>query len=201
MTNQPVEKMASPQSNYKADLRKQLSAMLKNISPARRKTDSEKICASLKEHIFFREARSILFFAPLPEEVDIWPLLEETVNSGKVVALPCFDADQQVYRSRRIKNLHVEILSGQFGIREPSIGCVEVPLDDLDLVLVPGMAFDLRGNRLGRGKGFYDRLLENFRGKKAGIAFEEQIVDTVPAGNLDVRMDAVLTPARAIEIA
>jgi 5-formyltetrahydrofolate cyclo-ligase len=185
----------------KATLRKQVSAALKKISPEQRNADSEKIRSRLKEDASFREAGSVLFFAPLPEEVDLWPLLEETINSGKVVALPCFDADKQVYRSRRVKNLHVEILSGQFGIREPSIGCIEMSLDDLGLILVPGVAFDLRGNRLGRGKGFYDRLLENFRGKKTGIAFDEQIVDAVPSENLDVRMDLLLTPTRSIEIA
>ncbi len=191
--------MISP--NSKDDLRKQISTRLKALSPAQRKSDSEKICARLKGHVFFQEAQSVLLFAPLPEEVDIWPLVEETVNSGRVVALPCFDADSGIYKSRRVKNLRVEILSGQFGIREPAIGCLEMALDDLDLVMVPGVAFDMRGNRLGRGKGFYDRLLENFRGKKIGLAYEEQMMDAVPAGKLDVRMDLILTPARGVGIA
>ncbi|HEY3763280.1 MAG TPA: 5-formyltetrahydrofolate cyclo-ligase [Verrucomicrobiae bacterium] len=185
----------------KATLRKQVSAALKQLSPEKRKANSEKIRTRLQEHVSFHQANAILFFAPLPEEVDVWPLLEETVNSGKIVALPCFDADAQVYKSRRVKNLHVEILSGQFGVREPSISCIEMPLEDLDMVLVPGVAFDLRGNRLGRGKGFYDRLLQNFHGKKIGIAFEEQIVDVVPSESLDVRMNVVLTPTRTIEVA
>ena len=185
----------------KTSLRKQISATLKNLPPEKRKADSENIRQRLKEHITFREAKSVLFFASLPEEVDLWPLLEETVNCGKIVALPGFDVDKQIYRSRHVKSLQVEILSGQFGIREPSPACIEIPLNDLDLVLVPGVAFDLCGNRLGRGKGFYDRLLESFRGHKIGIAFEEQVVDTVPSENLDVKMDAILTPARCIEIA
>ena len=122
------------------------------------------------------------------------------MNRGKIAALPGFDADKQIYRSRHVKSLHVEILSGQFGIREPSPACVEIPLNDLDLVLVPGVAFDLRGNRLGRGKGYYDRLLESFNGHKIGIAFDEQVVDAVPVENLDVRMNAILTPTRCLEI-
>lgn len=184
----------------KTVLRKQVSATLKNLPPEKRKADSEKIRQRLKEHAAFREANSLLFFASLPEEVDLWPLLEETVNRRKVVALPGFDMDKQIYRSRHIKNIHVEILSGQFGIREPSLACVEIPLNDLDLVLVPAVAFDLRGNRLGRGKGYYDRLLENFRGHKIGIVFDEQLVEAVPSENLDVRMDAILTPTRYLEI-
>lgn len=186
--------------NSKADWRRKISTALKNLPRKKRRTDSEKLRARLKEQNFFRAARSVLFFAPLPEEVDLWPLLEETINSGKVVALPCFDADKEIYTSRRVKNVHVEILSGQFGIREPSVGCIEMAPGDLDLVLVPGVAFDLNGRRLGRGKGYYDRLLENFTGKKVGIAFDEQIVEAVPSESLDVRMNYILTPTRAVEV-
>ncbi|MGO8764268.1 MAG: 5-formyltetrahydrofolate cyclo-ligase [Limisphaerales bacterium] len=186
--------------NSKAGLRRNISAALKHLSPAQRKADSEEIRARLKEHLFFRQSHAVLFYAPLPEEVDVWPLLEETVNRGIVVALPCFDASRRRYLSRRLKNLQVDILSGQFGIREPATGCIEVPLADLDLALVPGVAFDLRGHRLGRGKGYYDRLLENFRGKKIGIAFQEQFVEAVPAEGLDVKMDVILTPTQSIDI-
>lgn len=140
-----------------------------------------------------------MFFAPLPDELDLWPSLEEALAEGKAVALPCFDADNQFYSPRRVTNLHVELVSGRFGIREPAGHCIEIPLDDLDLVLVPGVAFDLRGHRLGRGKGFYDRLLANFAGKKIGIAFEEQMVEAIPADKQDVRMNFVLTPMRCIK--
>ena len=186
--------------NSKADWRREISTVLKNLPRKKRRTDSETLRARLKEQDFFRGARSVLFFAPLPDEVDLWPLLEETISSGKVVALPCFDADNQRYASRRVENVRVEILSGQFGIREPSVGCIEMPLDDLELVLVPGVAFDLNGHRLGRGKGYYDRLLENFTGKKVGIAFDEQIVEAVPRESLDVRMDYILTPTRIVHV-
>jgi 5-formyltetrahydrofolate cyclo-ligase len=66
------------------------------------------------------------------------------------------------------------------------------------LVIVPRLAFDAQGHRLGLGKGFYDRMLQDFRGKKAGIAFDEQIVDAVPAEKNDVKMDFVLTPTRCL---
>lgn len=161
-------------------------------------SDSEKLCANLRQQRFFQEAVSILFFAPLPEEPDLWPLLNETLATQKMAALPCFDADSQSYLTRRVRDIHVEILSGRFGIREPSSSCVAIPLEDLDLVLVPGVAFDANGHRLGRGKGFYDRLLENFGGKKIGIAFDEQIVEAVPSEKNDVRMDLILTPTRCV---
>jgi len=68
------------------------------------------------------------------------------------------------------------------------------------LILIPGIAFDLHGRRLGRGKGFYDRLLTEIRGVKCGIAFDEQIVEKIPVEPHDVRMDFILTPTRFAEI-
>ena len=74
-------------------------------------------------------------------------------------------------------------------------------MNRLDLVLVPGVAFDLQGRRLGRGRGFYDRLLADVDGIKCGIAFDEQMVNEVPAGPPDVRLNFILTPTRCVEIA
>jgi 5-formyltetrahydrofolate cyclo-ligase len=183
----------------KSILRQQISAKVRAISSEKRKTDSEKLCALLKTQPSFQEACSILFFAPLPEEPDLWPLLNETLAGKKMIALPCFDQASETYHPRRITDLHVEILSGKFGIREPVESCVAIPPNDLDLVLVPGVAFGLDGHRLGRGKGYYDRLLQNFTGTKIGIAFDEQIVDAVPSEENDVRMNLILTPTQCVK--
>jgi len=72
-------------------------------------------------------------------------------------------------------------------------------LGRLDLILVPGVAFDLRGRRLGRGRGFYDRLLLETGGVKCGIAFDEQIAGEVPTGKYDLQMNFILTPTRCVE--
>jgi 5-formyltetrahydrofolate cyclo-ligase len=190
--------MNSNQQGAKAELRAKMRAVLKNLSAEKRRLDSEKLCANLKAQSVFQNAGSILFFAPLPEEPDLWPLLNEMFAGKKMVALPCFDADNETYVPRHVQDIHVEILSGKFGIREPATTCIAIPLDDLDLVLVPGVAFALDGHRIGRGKGFYDRLLENFTGEKIGIAFDEQIVETIPAEENDVLMDLILTPTRCL---
>src|ERR1700722_12779808 len=104
----------------KLDLRSAMHRTLKNITEEKRTLDSEKICAEIRKQLFFQEAHSILFFASLPEEPDLWPLLNETLAGRQMVALPCFDADNQVYQPRRVRDIHVEILSGKFGIREPA---------------------------------------------------------------------------------
>jgi 5-formyltetrahydrofolate cyclo-ligase len=182
----------------KSRLRKEISAKVKAIAIEKRTSDSKKLCVNLKSQLFFRNASSILFFASLSEEPDLWPLLNDVLATDKMIALPCFDTDNQIYHPRRVADIHVEILSGQYGIREPAPTCVALPLEDLDLVLVPGVAFDAHGHRLGRGKGFYDRMLENFSGKKIGIAFDEQIVEAVPAEKNDVKMDLIVTPTRCL---
>jgi 5-formyltetrahydrofolate cyclo-ligase len=190
--------MNNDKQAQKNDLRANIRAIVKGLPSEKRKSDSEKICALLKTQPFFQAARSILFFASLAEEPDLWPLLNETLAGNKMVALPCFDQDNQVYKPRRVTDLHVEILSGKFGIREPVETCIAIPPNDLDLILVPGVAFGLDGHRLGRGKGYYDRLLQNFTGKKNGVAFDEQIVDSVPSEKNDMRMDLILTPTRCV---
>jgi len=191
--------MNADKQAQKNELRVRIRAAVKTMPPEKRTSDSEKICALLGAQPYFLSAESILFFAPLPEEPNLWPVLGDTMVGKKVVALPCFDADNQVYQPRRVTDLHVQIISGKFGIREPVETCLAIPPDELDLVLVPGVAFGLDGHRLGRGKGYYDRLLQNFSGTKIGVAFDEQIVDVVPSEPNDVRMDLILTPTRSVK--
>jgi 5-formyltetrahydrofolate cyclo-ligase len=192
--------MTSDLNPQKAALRKEIRAALQKISPAARLAASAQIRTRLKEQPFWLGAASILFFAPMPDEVNVWPLLEEFLAGGKIAALPRFDSANNDYVACRVQHPQIEIVPGQFGIREPKTGCAEIPLDRLGLILVPGVAFDLHGGRLGRGRGFYDRLLPEIHGIKCGVAFDEQMVDAVPAGKLDVRMDFILTPTRCVKI-
>jgi 5-formyltetrahydrofolate cyclo-ligase len=185
----------------KATLRSEIRAISKKNSPEKRAATSVQLCAKLKGQAFFQTAATVLFFAPLPTEVDLWPLLEESFGTEKIVALPRFDSTSQSYIACRVQSLRDEIISGQFSIREPHKNCAEIPSREIDLILVPGIAFDLHGRRLGQGKGFYDRLLTGIRGVKCGIAFDEQIVEKIPIEPHDVRMDFILTPTRCVEIA
>jgi len=195
------EKSKMSLDEQKSALRKKIRAVSKILAPELCKLNSQKLCASLSGQSFFQTAKSILFFAPMPGEPDIWPLLEETLAAGKIVAKPRFDSIAKNYVASHVRNLRDEIVTGKFGIREPAAHCAEIPLQNLDLILVPGVAFDLQGRRLGRGKGYYDRLLEKFSGTKCGIAFDEQIVDEIPARAHDIKMDFILTPTRCAEIA
>lgn len=191
--------MAVMNIESKTELRAKIGARLKSISPEQRAAASAQLCSRLKASDIWHAAKSVLLFAPLPDEPDTWPLLTEAIAAGKTVALPAFVPGTNSYTARQIIDPLRDLIVGQFGIREPVAACPEVPLNRLDLVLVPGLAFDACGARLGRGKGFYDRLLAHVRGTKCGVAFEEQIVDAVPVGPLDIRLNCILTPTRWIE--
>jgi 5-formyltetrahydrofolate cyclo-ligase len=183
----------------KIELRQKIHRALKTISAQQRVVASQQACSLLEQQSVWKSARTIAFYAPLPEELDIWPLLRDSLSTGKTVALPRFDSVTQRYVACQIQHLTNDISAGQFGIREPGAHCVAVPLNRLDLVLVPGVAFDLRGRRLGRGKGFYDQLLADVRGTKCGVAFDEQIVAEIPVEPHDIHLDCILTPTRWLE--
>jgi 5-formyltetrahydrofolate cyclo-ligase len=154
----------------------------------------------LEQQSVWQNAKSIFFYAPLPEELDVWPLIHDSIAAGKLVCLPRFDAATHRYVACEVLDVAGEIVSGKFGVREPAQDCVAVPLNRLDLILVPGVAFDTRGHRLGRGKGFYDQLLANAGGIRCGVAFDEQILTEIPIEPHDVLVNCILTPTRWIEV-
>jgi 5-formyltetrahydrofolate cyclo-ligase len=188
--------MTSPTPNAKAALRQEIRAGLAKISLAVRLAESLELCARLEPQL--QSAHAILFFAPLPDELDVWPLLEKLLPAKKICALPAFDPAAQLYSARRVKNLETDIFTGKFGISEPHPECEEIPLNRFDLVLAPGLAFDLSGHRLGRGRGFYDRILAAASGVKCGVAYDFQVRDQIPVEPHDVRVNFIFTPNRCV---
>lgn len=183
----------------KAILRERIRAQVKELSPAARSSRSTELCARLRQQPRWQQAKTVLLFAPLPDEPNVWLLLDEALSAGKTVALPSFVSATNTYVARRVTEPARDLVVGKFGIREVAEVSPEMAVNQLDLVLVPGIAFDPHGNRLGRGKGFYDRLLAAVRGTKCGVAFDEQLVERVPVGPLDIRLNCILTPTRWIE--
>lgn len=191
--------MTPPACNAKSELRRKIRDSLRTISPAARANASAQACARLKQQGIWLKAKTIFFYAPLPEELNVWPLLLEAISSGKRVALPRFVRETGDYAPFLVKDAGSDLVTGQLGIREPGPHCARLPGNQVDLVLVPGVAFDAKGWRLGRGKGFYDRLLRTVGGTKCGVAFDEQIVSNLPVEPHDFPMQYILTPTRWIE--
>jgi 5-formyltetrahydrofolate cyclo-ligase len=184
----------------KRRLRDQVRAALRRIPARERATFSAQARALLQSQPKWLAAQSILFFAPLPEELDVWPLLADALAAGKPVALPRFVDAAQGYEAFQVLDPATDLEQGKFGIREPRSQCPRFPSDRLDLILVPGVAFDPQGGRLGRGQGYYDQLLAGLRGTKCGVAFDQQVVHEIPLEKHDVRLDCMLTPTRWVEL-
>jgi 5-formyltetrahydrofolate cyclo-ligase len=187
-------------TSAKGLLRREVRAALAKIPGEQKAIASESARRLLSQQVVWQKARAVLFFAPTPDEVDIWPLLEIALGEGKIAALPRFVPESAGYTACRVQNLTQEIRAGHYNIREPAATCAEAALNRLDLILVPGVAFDLHGRRLGRGKGFYDQMLATVRGTTCGVAFEEQIVREVPVEPHDIHLNCILTPRRWIEL-
>ena len=184
----------------KRALRIQVSAGLKRMGPGERAAASARARALLAAQPLWKTAQWVLFFAPLPEELDVWPLLTEALAAGKKIGLPRFVAEDSTYEACQIQDPKSDLRVGHFGIREPASRCAPLPSTRLDLILVPGVALDLRGRRLGRGKGYYDQLLVELRGTTCGVAFDEQIVEEIPVAPHDVHLDCILTPTRWVDL-
>jgi len=147
----------------------------------------------------YRAADAIALYSPIQNEVDTGRLLDHALASGKRVYLPRWLG--QDYGFGQIAS-RSELVAGRLGILEP-IGAPGLGEADSQnfLVFVPGVVFDTRGNRLGRGAGYYDRLLAQFRGSAriAGLAYEFQIVEAVPAQEWDYGMHFIVTEERTID--
>ncbi len=182
----------------KAELRRTMRLRLKGMAPADRATASARIGEQVRAAGFWRAARTVLCYAPMLEEVDVWPLLAVALGQGKRVALPRFTAQVRSYVAAQVQDLERDVVAGEFGIREPAAHCPELELADVDMMLVPGLAFDATGRRLGRGKGFYDRWLAGFPGMTCGVALAEQMVAEIPVSGHDIPMRCVVTPAGVV---
>jgi 5-formyltetrahydrofolate cyclo-ligase len=200
---EPVQVEPAPAGDLigaKAALRTFMRAQLRGITAEQRAGASVQACQRLAEQEVWRKAAALLCYAPRSDELDISPLIENALESGKIVALPQFDPKTRAYRACQITVPIAKVAMGTFGIREPGTHCVSMPLNQLDLILVPGLAFDLAGHRLGRGRGFYDLLLTGIRGVKCGLAFDEQVRPHIPVESHDVLLNCILTPTRWVDI-
>jgi 5-formyltetrahydrofolate cyclo-ligase len=189
----------SSADHAKAELRAQLRAALRDLSPAVRAENSAALCARVIASSVWQAARAVLLFFPVASEPDISPLLAAALTENKLLALPRFNAALGAYETVRVTDPARELVPGPFQVREPAAHCVVLDRKPLDLALVPGLGFDARGGRLGRGKGHYDRLLAGFTGSKLGVTFDCQLVPAVPREPHDIALDAVVTPTRWLD--
>jgi 5-formyltetrahydrofolate cyclo-ligase len=192
--------MSADLISRKQELRRVLRAAIKDLSEAATPADSLRACDLLRQQSVWKEARFVLFFMPLRGEIDLTSFYPEALAHGKKILLPRFNEITAQYDAFQIHDAARDCAPGKFGIAEPAAHGAPFPLMNLDLILVPGVGFDVAGRRLGRGRGFYDRLLAQSKGVKCGVAFDQQIVEQIPGEKHDVPMNFILTPTRWIKI-
>jgi 5-formyltetrahydrofolate cyclo-ligase len=171
------------------DLRKKIKAIpLPEI-----KQRSLAIQAGILKRAIYRNSKTVFIYASMPHEVQTFDLIKKALAQGKQVVLPRMKAKSAQIDAVQITHPARDLTTGRFGILEPKPNLKEFQ-GSVDLVLVPGLGFDRKGNRLGRGLGYFDRLLSKYRkAHKAGLAFREQILKSVPVEKHDVPMSEIWT--------
>jgi len=183
--------MTEPLDELKARMRRAVAALTLALSPEARLSASARICEALAER-FTGDAPLLAYLAD-EREVDLDGLIRSRLARGQRVAAPRCDWDRGTFLPAALGSIE-DVEVRRHGVREPREGVVIAP-DDLCAAIVPGVAFDRLGGRLGRGGGFYDRFLAGLpRGvARVGVCFDSQIVDRAPRGAHDVPVDALLT--------
>ncbi len=178
----------------KQSLRKTIRQKLADIDPAVLQAKSMAACKRLMDQPEFRQTRVVMIYMPLPREVDISPVALRSWQEDKTVCAPRLSWSQRHMLPVEIRSLESGLTTTRHGLREPAAG-EPMPVDMIDMVIVPALAYDHQGNRLGRGAGFYDRFLASpyFRGLAVGLAFREQIVDQVPMQESDQPVHMLVT--------
>lgn len=171
----------------KKELRLHIKTLKKQHSKDELKRQSELILEKLENHKSFIEAKTVMLYSSLPDEVQTHDFLAKWRNEKKII-LPTV-VGNDIIPVELTKDTDFAI--GDFNILEPQN---EAYTGTYDLIVVPGVAFDKNGNRLGRGKGYYDRFLcKHLEVKRIGICFDFQFVDEVPTEDNDIKMHEVLT--------
>ena len=181
----------------KKALRTYIRQTERTLDPAYKAESSEAICHCVLALEEYRAAGIVFAFAGTVHEIDTSLLLKETLAAGKTLVLPrCAEGhalDLCVVTSMD------ELVPGMYGILEPKT-VRKADENNIDVILVPGLAFDRNGGRMGFGKGYYDRLLESSKAVKIGLCYDFQILEKIPTESHDVPMNFVITEKEILEI-
>ena len=180
----------------KDKLRKQVLNKRFSLTPEQRRAASAEIEARLFGLPEFRAATTVMFYASFQSEVETHHMIRRALAEGKQVVLPRVKGKD--LELLEIKNFDRDVAPGAWGILEPE-GGRPAQLKDIGFIVLPGAAFDERGNRIGYGAGFYDKLLPLYKGRTAALAFELQLVSAVPAAFHDIPVQKIITEKRIID--
>jgi 5-formyltetrahydrofolate cyclo-ligase len=188
----------STPKQLKAAIRKRILAARTGLAGETVLGLSARIAERLAGLTAYRASRHVLFYLSFDNEVRTDEMIQAALAAGKTVYVPCVNEDERGLDIARLAGLDERMFElNRFGIREPKDRAL-APVSAIDLALLPGLAFDARGGRVGFGAGYYDGLLKKFAGVTVALAFDFQVLDRVPMEERDVPVRALLTEKRTI---
>jgi 5-formyltetrahydrofolate cyclo-ligase len=174
-------------------LRQKVLKLRNSLTLRQRKIKSASIFKKLKNLQLFKKAKTVMFYMTYGSEVMTEKMIKESIKMGKNAVIPALNLKMNKIIPKQIKSLK-DVYFGSYGIREPKKGARIAREEDIDIVITPGVAFDMAGARLGYGKGYYDRFLSKIEKKKRiGAAFKLQIVEKLPRTRQDLCMGSIIT--------
>ncbi len=177
----------------KSEIRRNVKALKRLITEEQRQEAAAKAFATVEQLPEFQEAKHVLVYHSLPDELPT-PAFIEKWHGSKCLYLPRVNGDDLDV----LPYNPAELQTGSFNISEPQ-GSAIVDVAQIDLIIVPAVAYDRRGNRIGRGKGYYDRLLKNARALKIGICYRCQVCEDFEPDAFDIPVDYVVSDAEIVK--
>jgi len=180
----------------KAEMRSRLHARRNALAAEDRVRYSASITRSLLALEAYRRARKVMAYMTFGSEILTDSFLQDAHRQGKTIILPRIDRIDDRLQLHTVCEFDTQLAAGPWGIREPRPDmCPVAELSEIDFILVPGLGFTVHGDRLGYGRGYYDRLLVNRDRRTALVAaaFSAQMVDTIPVGEHDIPVDVIIT--------
>jgi 5-formyltetrahydrofolate cyclo-ligase len=185
----------------KNEIRRETAEKLNILTEEERGAKAAQIENRLFEFANFLESRIALLYVNSPHEVDSEAILKRCFEYGKIMVLPAYTADKYEMQLMKVDNLKKGLKKGPRGILQPDPNhCQKVPVDCIDIAIIPGIALDEKGSRIGSGKGYYDRLIPELptTTRKVALAYEIQIVPQIPMEAHDKYVDIIITEDRVI---
>ena len=185
----------------KQQLRSDVLKALENYSDEEFQQKSAAIQARLFEFANFLESTVVLLYVPIGRQVPTADIIRRSMDYNKIVVLPAFAADSFDVQLMKVDHPDKDLVKGPRKILQPDPSrCKAIPIDRIDISIVPGIAFDEKGGRLGTGGGYYDRLLPrlSITTRKVSLAFEDQVIAQVPMEPHDRFIDIIITEKRNI---
>ncbi|WP_373498188.1 5-formyltetrahydrofolate cyclo-ligase [Desulfococcus sp.] len=165
------------------------------------KEKTRRVAERLFDFANFMEAKIPLLYMNLPHEIPTRPILEWCFEQHKIVVLPAFGREKRTMTLLKVDDIQKDLKIGPRGVLEPDPNrCKRVPIDQVDIAVIPGVAFDEKGGRIGSGLGYYDRLIPKLSvtTRKVALILESHIIPQVPMESHDKYIDIIITDQRII---